>query len=200
MADEGEIADIGGFTGHQVLPSHKVAAPRPRSRRPEHLSKYQFFREISTGFTMIAPIPKSFWIRLQDHNLLTPEGKFGYIRTPREDFLMNLLFPLNRLFPPSPVWRELYAAAVNINKLAPWEWMYDADIFGVQNPVNGEIAYCCILGGLGEVFGLVAYLGTEGLESYYKLSEQREPVFELFCHQKCLSITFDRRESLVKQE
>jgi len=113
---------------------------------------------------------------------------------------MNLLFPLNRLFPPSPVWRELYAAAANINKLAPWEWMYDADIFGVQNPVNGEIAYCCILGGLGEVFGLVAYLGTEGLESYYKLSEQKEPVFELFCHQKCLSITFDRRESLVKQE
>ncbi len=31
-------------------------------------------------------------------------------------------------------WRRLYAAADQIKKLAPWQWMEETDIFGVQFP------------------------------------------------------------------
>lgn len=50
--------------------------------------------------------------------------------------------------------------------------MRDSDIFGVQNPLDKEIGYCCILGATGEVFGLVVYLGSQGLLGYLNLAER----------------------------
>ncbi len=99
-------------------------------------------------------------------------------------------------------WRDLYEAALEFKKLASWKWMYDSDIFVVQNPVNGEIGYCCIMGTLGEVFGLVVYLGTEGLEGYLKIQSGEIPPddIDVLHLQKCLSATFKDREFLQKQD
>jgi hypothetical protein len=30
-------------------------------------------------------------------------------------------------------WRTLYEAAIRVKKIAPWDWMDETDIFGVQN-------------------------------------------------------------------
>ena len=38
-------------------------------------------------------------------------------------------------------WRRLYEAAVELKKQAPWEWMYEDEVFGVRNPETGEIDY-----------------------------------------------------------
>lgn len=35
--------------------------------------------------------------------------------------------------------RRLYQAAMRVKELAPWEWMDEADIFGVQDPETGEL-------------------------------------------------------------
>ncbi len=55
------------------------------------------------------------------------------------------------------VWEELYGVARVFKEAACWDWMSESDMFGVLNPENGEIGYCCVLGGLGEVFGLVFF-------------------------------------------
>ena len=48
--------------------------------------------------------------------------------------------------PTKQEWQELFAALREFKKTAPWRWMYNSDLFGVQNPESGEIGYCCVMG------------------------------------------------------
>jgi hypothetical protein len=105
--------------------------------------------------------------------------------------------------PSQQEWQSLYEAAVAFRDLAPWEWMYDSDIFGVQNSTSGEIGYCCVMGNLGEHFALGVYLGSEGLAGYRKIEsgELHPPDATALLHyQKCLMASFEDREYLDKQD
>ena len=99
-----------------------------------------------------------------------------------------------------PVWKNLYEAAIAFRDLACWRWMSDSDVSGVQNPETGEIGYCCVLGQLGEVFGLAVYLGTEGLEQQRKIQSGKihagSPDFAY--SQTCLTAWFVDRNDLDK--
>lgn len=99
-------------------------------------------------------------------------------------------------------WRDLYNAAIKFQEIECWKWMYDTDIFGIQNSVNREIGYCCVVGNLGEVFGLAVYLGVEGLEGYLRLqSGEISPEDHDALHlNKCLMASFGNRKYLQKQD
>ena len=109
---------------------------------------------------------------------------------------------MSDISPSQQEWRALYAAAVEFHTLAPWEWMYDSDLFAVQNPEGGEIGYCCIMGNLGEHFALGVYRGTEGLEGYLKIQsgELWPPDVSLLHYQKCLMASFEDRSLLDRQD
>ena len=99
-------------------------------------------------------------------------------------------------------WKSLYGIAVEFKKIECWDWMRDSDVFGVQNPANGEIGYCCVMGRLGEHFALAVYLGTEGLETYLKI-QNREITgtdIEALFAQKCLMTSFEDREFLAEAD
>ncbi|MFB3887605.1 MAG: hypothetical protein ACE144_20495 [Thermodesulfobacteriota bacterium] len=97
-------------------------------------------------------------------------------------------------------WQNLYGAAVDYWKIQPWQWVNDTDLFGVKNPEDGEIGYCCVVGALGEFIGLVFYLGTEGLESYMKIQASESPDGDLLSVGKCLTFSFEDRKSLQKPD
>lgn len=64
-------------------------------------------------------------------------------------------------------WQKLYQAAIRIKELAPWAWMTETDIFGVQNPETDELGFVSVMGMLGEHLSLALYLGPEGLYSFW---------------------------------
>ncbi len=98
-------------------------------------------------------------------------------------------------------WKTLYDAAIEFRKIEPWEWMKETDVFGVQNPQNGEVGYCCIMGELGEVFAMAVYSGTEGLQGYLKILKGQinpdEP--DSLYIQDCLMLSFEDKR-FVDQE
>lgn len=68
-------------------------------------------------------------------------------------------------------WRKLYEAAIDVKKLAPWEWMTETDVFGVQNPETDELGFVSVMGLLGEHFAISLYLGAEGLYAFWDFED-----------------------------
>jgi len=104
---------------------------------------------------------------------------------------------------PSPIeMKTLYRAASEFRKLAPWEWMDDSEVFGVQNPGTGEIGYCCVLGAMEEVFALVVYLGAKGLKVHLDIQdgkfEPEDP--DVGFMQDCLMASFENKEDMDKDD
>ena len=68
-------------------------------------------------------------------------------------------------------WRKLYKAAIRVKEIAPWEWMTEEDIFGVQNPETDELGFVSVMGMLGEHYAIALYLGPRGLYGLLDLED-----------------------------
>jgi hypothetical protein len=101
-------------------------------------------------------------------------------------------------------WQQLYTAAVAFRDAAPWEWMWDGDVFGVQDPESGENGYCCVMGRGGEHYALGVYLGSEGLEILWDMRREAhkeiEDPIEIIATQLCLMASFEDRNQLRQRD
>lgn len=97
-------------------------------------------------------------------------------------------------------WKALYQAALTYKKTGPWNWVWDSDLWGVQNPTTGEIGYCCVMGMIEEHYAFAVYVGAEGLEGYHQMESGELSLFESMCLQKCLMVSFEDRKFLKKQD
>ena len=68
---------------------------------------------------------------------------------------------------PLDLWRELYQAAARFQLLAPWQWMDDTHILGINN--EHGVRLLSVLGNMGEVFGLAGYRGSAGANFLLRL-------------------------------
>jgi hypothetical protein len=103
------------------------------------------------------------------------------------------------------IWQDFYQAAIEFRDLKPWEWMYDSELFGIQDPQSGETNYCCIMGNAGEHYAMGLYLGDEGLKSYLLLSNLADQVPSadikaIIYNQLMLKVEFTSRENITENE
>ena len=97
-------------------------------------------------------------------------------------------------------WRGLYEAASQFKSIECWTWMDDSMLFGVQDPADGDVGYCCVLEMPAFPYGLNVYLGTEGLMGYATVAQGRVKRDESLFLTNCLAVSFDDRESLARED
>ncbi|MBN1248492.1 MAG: hypothetical protein JXC32_12595 [Anaerolineae bacterium] len=66
-------------------------------------------------------------------------------------------------------WRALYEAAAAVWDLAPWTFMEETEIFGVENPETGDLGFASVMGTLGDHYAVAVYLGGRGLHDFWQL-------------------------------
>jgi hypothetical protein len=98
-------------------------------------------------------------------------------------------------------WRRLYEVTARVHALAPWEWMEETDVFGLQHPDTGEYGFVSVMGMAGEHYAIALYLGAQGLYGFRQLEERGGS----FPPEKLLQIpqiqaSFENREELEKQD
>lgn len=101
--------------------------------------------------------------------------------------------------PTTQQWKNLYEAAGAYKQAAIWRWMSNSHLFGIRDPGSGEVGYCCVFGGGGDMFGLAMYIGAAGwqsLEGMFTGELAEDPMFS----QYCVLLSFDDREDLEPSE
>jgi len=96
---------------------------------------------------------------------------------------------------------QLYEVAGRVKELAPWTWMDESDIFGVQNPETGEIGFVSVMGMAGQHFAVALYQGAAALYDFWDLESGdalTDPMQLLDVPQ--LQASFEDRDILDKQD
>ena len=68
-------------------------------------------------------------------------------------------------------WHRLYKAMIRVKEIAPWGWMTEMDVFGVQSPETDELGFVSVMGLLGEHFSVAVYLGPKGLYDFWEFED-----------------------------
>ena len=74
--------------------------------------------------------------------------------------------PEELLLPSHDEAKALCNLAAQIKALAPWQWMQETDVFGVEDPDTGEIGFVSVMGNVGEYEAVGVYPGAEGLYGF----------------------------------
>ena len=54
----------------------------------------------------------------------------------------------------------------------PWKRLGDSNLILFEDPDSGEMCYCCVMGALGQVYSLHAFIGSEGYQVYRAIVAQ----------------------------
>jgi hypothetical protein len=69
-------------------------------------------------------------------------------------------------------WRQLYELAEEVRNLAPWQWMRESEVFGVEDSAEGNVHFVSVMGSEGMHFAVSAYRGIEALHRIMNLNEE----------------------------
>lgn len=99
--------------------------------------------------------------------------------------------------------KRLYSRAVEFYHLAPWEWIGDKDVFGIEDPKTKNIGFCSIMGEAGICHGMAIYMGEEGLGCLDKIFTLGSKVYEdedIIYQQNNINLLFGGKEEILPEE
>src|SRR2546429_4925795 len=77
---------------------------------------------------------------------------------PREFFKKQLAGEVPVSFPTA---KRLFEKAAELMAIRPWQFLEDQDLILLKSPLSDETCYCSVMGALGQVFSLHAYVRSE---------------------------------------
>ncbi|MGB8000664.1 MAG: plasmid pRiA4b ORF-3 family protein [Anaerobacillus sp.] len=93
-------------------------------------------------------------------------------------------------------WQELFELTLAYKKLKPWKWIHSSQMFIVEIPETGELAYCSVLGMSGQEFGLGVHVGNDGLAYSIMEKEGYDDIQTILEYQTSLLLSFSDRNEL----
>lgn len=97
--------------------------------------------------------------------------------------------------------RPLYELMTQIKQMAPWEWMTEADIFGVQGPGAQEPDFVSVMGMAGEHYAIALYMGVRAMfQFWYFEQNQAHASPEDLLQIPQLQASFEDREILNQRD
>lgn len=97
--------------------------------------------------------------------------------------------------------RLLYDLTARIKELAPWEFMDEADLFGVIDPDTGEPNFVSVMGAAGEHYAVALYKGVIGLYSFLFVQNLGPEVgAEAILDMPQIQASFENREMVEKRD
>ena len=102
----------------------------------------------------------------------------------------------------SDTWAALYKAADELRGLALWECMGDSELICIEDERTGGPMLGAVMGGAGEVFGLVIYHGEDGCRILLEavLGENEASPMENFHLTSALKVEFVPKAELSAEE
>jgi len=98
-------------------------------------------------------------------------------------------------------WGRGYKLAAQVRAMEPWRFMEETDIFGVRDPLSKRLAFASVMGQLGEHFAIAAYLGAEGLYSFWNAHEADLSAYpEAVIEAPQLQLSFENRGLLNERD
>lgn len=102
--------------------------------------------------------------------------------------------------PTQDQWMALYQAAEEYKRHELWKFMTDNQVFGVKDPHRGKTGFCTVIGNAGQMYGLVVYLGLEGLHVLCEMYRRGDDIMQdpdFMYQQDTFVMSFGGREELL---
>src|SRR5512134_2336175 len=95
------------------------------------------------------------------------------------------------------LWREVFGLAASVWELAPWTFMDETDLFGVQEPTTKQLGFVSVMGALGEHHAIAVYQGAKGLYDFLSLeTAEGEVAPSRFLDMPQVQLSFEKRGML----
>jgi hypothetical protein len=104
------------------------------------------------------------------------------------------------LLPSHPETKTLCNLAADIKALAPWTWMQETDVFGIESPDTGEIGFVSIMGNVGEYEAVAVYPGAEGIFGFIDFQADQSATPDRLIEIPQIQVSFSQLKFLEKRD